>query len=109
MHLPMLRLAGTGLAAGFARDGDMRRRPDFLRTVGSRRTASAEAPERSLQKLMRALTERFEMDPRDLSILSAFGRFALERLAGECAGLDPGVPPDPRFVSCLLLDQAGDS
>jgi hypothetical protein len=92
-------------------DGDWGARPlearlvaDFLRTVGSRRTASPEAAPRALEKTIRLLTERLELEPRDISIALSFGRFALERLAGECAGLDPGVPPDPRFVNCLLLE-----
>ncbi len=76
---------------------------DFLRTVGSRRTAAPESAARALERLVRALTETFQLGSRDVSIAQSFGRFALERLAGECGGLDPGVPPDPRFVSCLIL------
>ncbi len=76
---------------------------DFLRTVGSRRTAAPESAARALEKLILALTETFRLGSRDVSIAQSFGRFALERLAGECGGLDPGVPPDPRFVSCLIL------
>ncbi len=76
---------------------------DFLRTVGSRRTAAPEAPARATEKLILALTESFQLERRDLAVVQSFGRFALERLAGECGGLDPGVPPDPRFVSCLIL------
>jgi hypothetical protein len=77
---------------------------DFLRTVGSRRTAAPESAARALEKLVRALTETFQLESRDVSITLSFGRFALERLAGECGALDPGVPPDPRFVSCLILE-----
>lgn len=77
---------------------------DFLRTVGSRRTAAPESADRALEKLVRALTETFQLVARDVSITLSFGRFALERLAGECGALDPGVPPDPRFVSCLILE-----
>jgi hypothetical protein len=76
----------------------------FLRTVGSRRTAAPESAGRALEKLIRALTETFGLDPRDVTLAHSFGRFALERLAGECGGLDPGVPPDPRFVRCLILE-----
>ena len=76
---------------------------DFLRTVGSRRTAAPESAARALDRLVRALTETFQLGSRDVSIVQSFGRFALERLADECGGLDPGVPPDPRFVSCLIL------
>ena len=77
---------------------------DFLRTVGSRRTAAPESADRALEKLVRALTETFQLGSRDVSIALSFGRFALERLADECGALDPGVPPDPRFVSCLILE-----
>ncbi len=77
---------------------------DFLRTVGSRRTAAPESANRALEKLIRALTEAHQLDPRDVSIVQGFGRFARERLAGECGQLDPGVPLDPRFVSCLILE-----
>jgi hypothetical protein len=77
---------------------------DFLRTVASRRTAAPESAARALEKLVRALTEAFELGSRDVSITLSFGRFALERLAGECGALDPGVPPDARFVSCLVLE-----
>ena len=76
----------------------------FLRTVSSRRTAAPESAQLALEKLVRALAERFDLSPRDTSVIQGFGRFALERLAGECGGLDPGVPPDPRFVQCLILE-----
>jgi len=77
---------------------------DFLRTVGSRRTAAPESASRALEKLVRALTEHFQLESRDVSVALSFGRFASERLADECGALDPGVPPDPRFVSCLILE-----
>ncbi|NIM00315.1 MAG: hypothetical protein GTN89_05265 [Acidobacteria bacterium] len=77
---------------------------DFLRTVGSRRTAAPESPNRALEKLVRALAEGHQLDARDASVVQGFGRFALERLAAECGQLDPGVPPDPRYVSCLILE-----
>ena len=77
---------------------------DFLRTVGSRRTAAPESAARALEKLIRAMTGTFRLDSRDVTIVQSFGRFTLERLADECGGLDPGVPPDPRFVHCLILE-----
>jgi len=96
--------------ARHAVDGDWATAPlptglvaDFLRTVGSRRTAAPESAARALEQLIRALAETFQLESRDVSIAQSFGRFALERLAAECSGLDPGVPPDPRFVSCLIL------
>jgi hypothetical protein len=83
---------------------DSRLVANFLRTVGSRRTASPESAARALQKMILALAERYKLGPRDVTVAQSFGRFALERLAGECGGLDPGVPPDPRFVHCLILE-----
>jgi hypothetical protein len=76
---------------------------DFLRNVASRRTASPEAPQRALELLLRALAERLELDSRSFAVLQAFGRFCLKRLAEECAGLDPGIPVDRRYVSSLLI------
>jgi len=77
---------------------------DFLRAVASRRTAPPDAPARAVERLLRTLTLRIELSPRELAVLQAFARFSLERLAEQCAGLDPGVPVDPRFVTCLLID-----
>jgi len=37
-------------------------------------------------------------------VLTAFGRACCEELAAECGALDPGVPVDPRYVSCLLIE-----
>jgi hypothetical protein len=79
---------------------------DFLRTVASRRTAARDAEERALEALVRSLIERFVLSAREAALLRAFGRACLERLDSECAALDPGVPLDPRFVSCLLLECA---
>jgi len=76
---------------------------DFLRSVASRRTAAPDAPERALEMLVRRMAERYGLSPRDLSVLRGFGRFCLELLASQCANLDPGVPADPRFVSCLIM------
>lgn len=76
---------------------------DFLRNVASRRTAPPEAPERALEMFLRGLAERYGPSPRELSVLQSFGRYCLERLRVECAALDPGVPVDPRYVSCLLM------
>jgi len=76
----------------------------FLRNVASRRTAPAEAPERALELMLRELAERSEFGVREIAVLQAFGRFALERLHEQCGGLDPGVPIDPRFVTCLLVE-----
>ena len=77
---------------------------DFLRNVASRRTAAPESATRTVEKLVRALSERYELEPREVAVVQAFGRFGLERLSAECGGLDPGVPPDRRFVSCLIMD-----
>ena len=77
---------------------------DFLRNVASRRTAPPDAPLRACELLLRALCERVELKPREVAVAQAFGRFCLARLAQECGSLDPGVPVDRRFVSCLLLE-----
>lgn len=76
---------------------------DFLRNVASRRTAAPDAPDRALEALVRGFSDAGGLNARELSILQAYGRFCLDRLSEECARLDPGVPPDPRDVSCLLL------
>jgi hypothetical protein len=76
---------------------------DFLRTVASRRTADAEAPARALEALVRHVQEAHGLEPKDAAVLGAFGRACLEQLNAECASLDPGVPVDPRYVSCLLI------
>jgi len=76
---------------------------DFIRDVASRRTAGVEAPARELEALLRKLANRLALQPRELALLQAFGRFSLQRLSEECGALDPGLPLDPRFVSCLIL------
>lgn len=104
MFLTALAWHATGNeVAGEPLPGDVM--AQFLRTVASRRTASPEAPGRALEMLVRHLTERFELDAREVSVLQAFGRFCLGKLAAECAALDPGVPVDPRLVTCLLIAQ----
>lgn len=76
---------------------------DFLRTVASRRTADAEAPERALGALVRGLVDTTDLDPRDEAALQGFGQACLPTLRAECGQLDPGAPPDQRAVSCLLI------
>jgi hypothetical protein len=80
---------------------------DFLRTVASRRTAAPEADERALESLLDELRTSFDLTLRERSVLEAYGRYCLERLAEECGGLDPGVPIDPRAVGCLLVKEEG--
>jgi hypothetical protein len=80
---------------------------DFLRIVASRRTAAPEAPERALVALLGQLRDAFDLSEREAAVLDGYGRYCLERLAEECAGLDPGVPVDPRTVGCLLLAEEG--
>jgi hypothetical protein len=77
---------------------------DFLRDVASRRTAAADAPRRALEALIVAWTAEFALTARETALLRSFGRAGLERLSSECGGLDPGVPVDARYVSCLLLE-----
>jgi len=78
---------------------------DFLRTVASRRTAAAESPGRALDALVADLAGRFALPPLERAMIQAYGRASLERLAAECATLDPGVPLDRREVSCLVLSE----
>jgi hypothetical protein len=78
---------------------------DFLRSVASRRTAAGDAPARAMAALTTKLAERFGLQPRELSVIEAFGRFCLEQLAAECGSLDPGVPIDRRYVTCLFLGE----
>lgn len=76
---------------------------EFLRNVASKRTADPEAAARAAEALIQTLTREYELEPRERSLLSAWSRFCQERLAEECGSLDPGVPVDPRYVSCLVL------
>lgn len=76
---------------------------DFLRDVAVRRTAGIDAPSRALEALVESLAAALRLDAREVAVLNAFGRFSLERLSEECGALDPAVPLDPRYVSCLLL------
>lgn len=77
---------------------------DFLRNYVSRRTAAPDAAGRGLQSLIESVTQTAGLDSREIAVVSAFGRFCLEELLQQCAGLDPGVPVDPRYVSSLLLE-----
>jgi hypothetical protein len=81
---------------------------DFLRTVASRRTAGPEAAPRALDALLQHVQGTFDLEPRQTAVLIRFGRACLEQLSAECGALDPGIPVDPRFVSCLLI-RAGDT
>jgi hypothetical protein len=80
---------------------------DFLRAVASRRTAAADAPARALHALVADLGQRFDLPPSEQAMVAAYGRACLERLAAECAALDPGVPLDRRAVSCLVVEADG--
>jgi hypothetical protein len=76
---------------------------DFLRTTASRRTAPAEAPARAMQKLTDALAREAGLERRTAAALGAFGTTCLDRLAADCASLEPGTPVTPRVVGCLRL------
>jgi len=95
-HQTRGELCGDPLPAGVV--------ADFLRTVASRLTADPEAPSRALEKLIRSVTRAQRLEPRQVALLEAFGRYALERLADECGSLDPGVPVVPGQVTCLLVE-----
>ena len=77
---------------------------DFLRTVVSRRTADPSALGRALDRLLGRLAAEAKLDARETARLRKFGLACLEVLKEECGGLDPGLPPDPKAVSCLLLE-----
>ncbi len=62
------------------------------------------AAERALDTMIGELAKRFAIDERESSILQAFGRFCMKILVEECGSLDPSAPVDPRYVSCLLLE-----
>ena len=76
---------------------------DFLRTVASRRTADAEAPDRALETMVRRLNETAGLSPGDGPALHRFGQACLTTLRAECGQLDPGSPLSQRTVSCLLI------
>jgi hypothetical protein len=76
---------------------------DFLRTTASRRTADPEAPARAMSRLVEALEADAELARRPAATLRAFGTTCLDRLATDCANLDPGTPVTPRVVGCLRL------
>jgi len=76
---------------------------DFLRTVASRRTADPEAPARTMTKLIDTLAAEAGLPRRSDAALRAFGATCLDRLAVDCATLDPGMPATPRVVGCLRL------
>lgn len=77
---------------------------DFLRSVASRKTASPDAPAQALERLLDELATTAALSGRQRNVLAAFGRFALQKLNDQCAGLDPGTPPDGRYVTCLWLE-----
>jgi hypothetical protein len=113
-EIPPLRFSAVVLTvlAWHATRGELRGDPlprevtaDFLRSVASRRTAGGDAPARAMAALTTKLAERFGLQPRELSVIEAFGRFCLEQLAAECESLDPGVPIDRRYVTCLFLGE----
>jgi len=77
---------------------------DFLREIASRRSAPADAPRLAMEALVSRMAESFTLSSDETDLLRGFGSAAVERLVEECAGLDPGVPVDPRYVTCLLLN-----
>jgi uncharacterized protein DUF6178 len=76
---------------------------DFLRTTASRRTADPAAQERAMSRLVEALELESGLSRLPAATLRAFGTTCLERLAADCATLDPGLPATPRVVGCLRL------
>jgi hypothetical protein len=76
---------------------------DFLRTTASRRTADPDAPTRAMTRLVDELVNGAELSRRAAAALRAFATTCLDRLAADCANLDPGTPVTPRVVGCLRL------
>ncbi len=76
---------------------------EFLEKVASRRSAAPKAPRAALDALVARLASEAQLDPRETAELLAFGIACLDRLDEECGNLDPAIPPDARFVSCVLL------
>ncbi len=76
---------------------------DFLRTTASRRTADPSAAARAMSRLIGVLAAESELPHRPAATLRAFSVTCLDRLAADCAGLDPGLPVTPRVVGCLRL------
>jgi hypothetical protein len=76
---------------------------DFLRTTASRRTADPGAPARAMARLVEAMAAESVLARRPIATLRAFGTTCLDRLAADCANLDPGTPATPRVVGCLRL------
>jgi hypothetical protein len=70
----------------------------FLRAMQAGEGATA------TDRLVRVLEGELHLEPREAATLRAFGRACLDRFTEECGGLDPAVLPDPRYVSCLLLE-----
>jgi hypothetical protein len=56
-----------------------------------------------MSKLVEALIEDADLARRPAATLRAFGTTCLDRLAADCATLDPGMPATPRVVGCLRL------
>jgi hypothetical protein len=76
---------------------------DFLRATASRRTADPAAPTRAMTRLVEIFVTEAELPRRAAATLRAFGTTCLDRLAADCATLDPGLPATPRVVGCLRL------
>lgn len=76
----------------------------FLERVASERAAPPEAPRLALAALGDELERQLRLTADDRALFDAFGRACLLQLAQECRGLDPALPVDPRYVSCLLIE-----
>jgi hypothetical protein len=56
-----------------------------------------------MSRLVETLETDAELPRRAAATLRAFGATCLDRLATDCATLDPGLPATPRVVGCLRL------
>jgi hypothetical protein len=75
----------------------------FLEKVASKRTAPAGASSEAMDAFLARLVLEAGLGAREGAALRAFAVACLDRLAQQCGDLSPSIPPDPRFVSCLLL------
>jgi len=77
---------------------------EFVATVASRRSAKPGAARDAMEAFLARLAGDAGLGARESGALRAFALACLDKLVEECGDLSPSAPPDPRFVSCLLLE-----
>lgn len=91
------------LLAWHSARGELRGDP-LPRDIAARLIRDVGSADEALGAMIDELAERFAIDTREISMLRAFGRFCMKLLVEECSSLDPSAPIDPRYISCLLLE-----